>query len=225
MIEALHPQLALSLSLPDAPSLANFVTGRNDEAVAQIHAVVQGDFTHTALYLWGEVGSGKSHVLAGLAHVADSMVLTGGISEELPEHTRLYLLDDVHLLDADGQATLFHLYNRIRAEGKTLVLTANVPPALLPHDFLPDLKTRLAWDLVYQLQLLTDEDKAQVLEQQAAERGLNLAADVVPYMLRHLTRDMTQLHRVLRSLDEYSLQTKRAVTLPLLKSWLDQQNQ
>ena len=225
MMEALHPQLALSLSLPDAPSLGNFVTGRNDEAVAQIHAVAQGAFTHTALYLWGEAGSGKSHVVSGLTHVSNSTLLTGTVCDELPEQTLLYLLDDVHLLDADGQAALFHLYNRIRAEGKTLVLTANVPPALLPSDFLPDLKTRLAWDLVYQLQLLTDDDKAQVLGQQAAERGLNLAADVVPYMLRHLTRDLTQLHRVLRSLDEYSLQTKRAVTLPLLKSWLNQQAQ
>jgi len=213
-------QLALSLTLPDEPSLANFVTGRNAEAVAQTHEVALGSFGHTALYLWGESGAGKTHVLQGLSQLPHAMM---GLPEPLLEDATagaVYLIDDVHLLDDLQQMALFHLYNRARASQQTLVLTANVAPSHLPLSFLPDLKTRLAWDLVYQLQLLTDEHKAQVLEQQALERGLSLAPDVVPYMLRHLTRDLSQLHAILQHLDEYSLRTKRALTLPLLKEWL-----
>jgi DnaA family protein len=216
-------QLALSLTLPDEPSLENFITGRNAEAVAQIHEVAHGVFGHTALYLWGEAGAGKTHVLQGLSRLPNAMM---GLPELLLDDATagaLYLIDDVHLLTDEQQTALFHLYNRARANQQTLVLTANAAPSHLPLSFLPDLKTRLAWDLVYQLQLLTDENKAQVLEQQAIERGLSLAPDVVPYMLRHLTRDLSQLHAILQHLDEYSLRAKRALTLPLLKEWLNTQ--
>ncbi|TDR32764.1 DnaA regulatory inactivator Hda [Hydromonas duriensis] len=219
----IHPQLALPLSLSNEPSLHNFIVGQNGEAMAQVTEVARGEFSHAALYLWGAAGVGKTHVLSSLALLPHSAWLTPQVldGQNYDETARIYVLDNVHLLDAAQQKALFHLYNHVRAhKGTVLVLAADVAPAHLPVDFLPDLKTRLAWDLVYQLHALTDEDKAQVLQQRAQERGLSLSADVVPYMLRHLTRDLSQLNNFLQHLDTYSLERQRALTLPLLKEWL-----
>ncbi|MGL4768308.1 MAG: DnaA regulatory inactivator Hda [Formosimonas sp.] len=211
-------QFALPLTLSDQPSLSNFIQGANQEALLQCVRIAQGDFDYTALYLWGESGAGKSHLLHGLAEFPQ--VEWVDLSSE-PKFAQVYVLDNVHELTRPQQEQLFHFYNRARAQAQVLVLTANCPPAHLPADFLPDLKTRLSWDLVYQLHVLTDDDKAQVLLAQAEQRGLTLGAGVVTYMLRHLSRDLSQLHRFLDGLDEYSLQTQRAVTLPLLKEWLE----
>ncbi len=220
----MHPQLALALTLPNEASLANYIVGQNEEAMAQIAAVAQGEFEHSALYVWGAAGVGKTHLLSSLALLPQSVWVTPQALDAQPyyEIPTVYLIDNVHLLNAVQQKALFHLYNHVRSyKGNVLVLSANVAPAHLPNDFLPDLKTRLAWDLVYQLRALTDEDKAQVLHQRAAERGLILSTDVVPYMLRHLTRDLSQLNDFLQHLDTYSLERQRALTLPLLKEWLE----
>lgn len=51
-------------------------------------------------------------------------------------------------------------------------------------------------------------------------RGFVLAEDVIAYLLAHGRRDMPSLLALLAALDRHALATKRAVTVPLLKSWL-----
>ena len=80
-----------------------------------------------------------------------------------------------------------------------------------------DLATRLAWGLVYQLQPLTDIEKALALKNHAFERGMKLPDEVVDYCLRHLRRDLPTLMATLDALDEWSLTTKKPVTVPMLK--------
>src|SRR5436190_1859256 len=92
------------------------------------------------------------------------------------------------------------------------------PPAQLP--LREDLRTRLAWGLVYQLKPLTDAEKALYLRAEAGRRGLRLSDEVVWYLLNHLPRDLGSLHRVLEVLDRYSLASQRAVTLPLVREAL-----
>src|SRR5919108_695820 len=84
-----------------------------------------------------------------------------------------------------------------------------------------DLRTRLAWGLVYQLKPLSDADKARHLHAQAARRGLRLPDEVVGYLLTRLPRDLASLNAVLEALDRYSLSAKRPVTLPLVREALE----
>ena len=223
MMKAMSAQFALPLTLPDEPSLSNFIRAANTEAVAQCELVAQGRFEHMTLYFWGVSGAGKTHLLHSLAKVPNVQSISASdLNDEviLLTDTKVCLVDNVDMLNSLQQEHLFHLYNQLRTQNKAIVIAAACAPAQLPIDFLPDLKTRLGWDLIYQLHPLTDEDKAQVLVSQAEQRGLTLGAGVVNYMLRHLTRDLSQLHRFLTHLDEYSLQKQRALTLPLLKEWL-----
>ncbi|MFH1605292.1 MAG: DnaA regulatory inactivator Hda, partial [Pseudomonadota bacterium] len=63
-------QLLLQLALPPAPTLDNYVPGRNAPAVQALCNIARGTVAERFVYLWGEPGSGRSHLLRGLAQAA-----------------------------------------------------------------------------------------------------------------------------------------------------------
>lgn len=222
-----YPQFALELSLSDEPRLENLIVGKNGEVLTHLYDLIVGTFEPMCLYLWGASGAGKTHILRSLAVAEQARYLTAQDFNEsvVVNDTLWFLVDDVDEFDSVQQANLFHLFNTVRSlpadDHRHVVVTASCAPARLPDGFLPDLRTRLGWDLVYQLHVLSDEEKTQVLTEQAAQRGLTLGSGVIEYMLRYSSRDLSKLHEFLVHLDAYSLQKKQAVTIPLLKEWLN----
>jgi len=195
-------QLPLEISPPAAPSLDNFVAGENAEALAAVRALAAGARPEVIVYLWGEPGSGRSHLLR-----AATLANPG-----------LIAVDDVETLDAGAQQALFNAINAAR-DGQAAVLAAGgAPPAGLA--LREDLRTRLAWGLVYQLRAPSDADKARYLRAEAARRGLRLPEEVLAYLLSHLPRDLASLNAVLDALDRYSLASQRPLTLPLVREAL-----
>ncbi len=211
-------QLTLDLVRPLTPSLDNFVVGRNAEAVAVLRAIAAGR-GEPFVYLWGERGSGRTHLLAALAAARPAALAAEG--SEVPgfdEATRLYLVDDVDTRAAGEQQRLFVLMNEVRANpGAALVTTGSAPPAQLA--LRDDVRTRLAWGLVYQLHALNDEEKAMALDEHARSRGLALSHDVIAYLLNHMPRDMRTLVAILDALDGHALAAKRPITVPLVREW------
>ena len=214
-------QLPLDLLRPPAPTLENFVPGVNAAVVAALRDVVAGrgpQFVH----IWGASGSGRSHLLAALARSAGSsaQAIVQGVPAFNPER-RLYVVDDVHLLDSAGQTTLFALQNQVREHGSTFLVTAaDLPPSLLR--LRDDVRTRLGWGLVFALRPIPESDQAAALLAYARARGARVDEDLVPYMLTRLPRDMRTLVSVLDALDSYALARQRALTIPLLREFLQQ---
>ncbi|HEX5639738.1 MAG TPA: DnaA regulatory inactivator Hda [Burkholderiaceae bacterium] len=211
-------QLTLDLLRPLTPSLDNFVVGRNAEALASLRAVA-GARQDGFVYLWGEPGSGRSHLLTALAAGRPAaMSAEGDAIPEFSDPQRLYLVDDVDARDAPSQQRVFVLMNEVRAHpGAALVATGRAAPAQLA--LRDDVRTRLAWGLVYQVHALSDDEKAQALAEQARSRGLTLSPDVIAYLLSHMPRDMRTLVAILDALDGYALAAKRAITVPLVREW------
>jgi DnaA-homolog protein len=204
-------QLLLDIKPAAAPTLDNFIVGRNAEALASLKAVIAGEQAKF-IYLWGEKGSGKSHLITALSDEA----LHKPISMRLTE--ACFFLDDVHLYDNEKQIALFNQYNQLKEAGGILVCAGlHAPTQMGLRD---DLATRLAWGLVYQLRPLSDDEKAQALKQHAKERGMKLPDEVTDYCLRYLRRDLPSLMSVLDALDEWSLTEKKPVTVPMLKKLL-----
>jgi DnaA-homolog protein len=200
-IPAVTSQLLLELSSPPAPTFANFTPGRNRAAVetlAQL-ALVPG-----TVYLWGEAGSGKSHLLDAARSAAGE--------------ARLVAIDDVDRLPEAAQLEAFDLVNRVRAASGSVLAAGASPPASLA--LRADLRSRLLSGLVFQLRPLGDEEKAAALAGRAAERGMNLPPEAVDYLLRRLARDLGTQFAVLDAIDRYSLMLKRPVTLPLVREAL-----
>ena len=191
-------QLALSISPPPQPTLDNFVPGANAELVARLREFRDGKFPEIILYLWGEAGSGKTHLLRACAGAS--------------------AVDDVEKLDEAAQVSLFNSINEARQAGGRILAAGNAPPAQLP--LREDLRSRLAWGLVYQVKRLTDEERSLFLRTEATRRGMRVPEEVVGYLLTHVRRDLPTLAAILDELDRVSLELKRPVTLPLVREAL-----
>ena len=131
----------------------------------------------------------------------------------------LCAVDDVHLLDPTAQIALFNLHNRIQAGPGTLIASGNAAPAQLALRV--DLMTRLGAGLVYQVHGLDEDEKVAALRRHAEARGFQLSPELVAYLLRHVQRDLPSLLALLDALDRYSLASRRAITLPLLRELLN----
>lgn len=219
-------QLAFNFSGAPAPALDNFVAGRNGELLQTLEQLAAGRAHERFIYVWGRSGSGRSHLLKGvvaqLHRAGASAVFVQCAADtrfkEGLERMDCVALDDVDRLDAEAQEAVFHLYNALREHNGALLASGSAPPVQLK--LREDLVTRLGWGLVYQAHPLTDEEKGRALADRAAGRGYRLPPEVRDYLLTRAQRDMASLLAMVDALDRYSLETKRPITVPLVRDLL-----
>jgi len=222
-------QLTLDFGTPPPATFDNFFVDANAELVTRLRglddALAAGPVADRTFYLWGAPGSGRSHLLQALTRDAPpgqarylgppSSLDAFAFDPRVP----LYAIDDCDCLTDTQQIALFNLFNEVRAHPACAFVAAGsaAPLALGVRE---DLRTRLGWGLVFHLKPLSDENKVEVLKHAAKERGITLAEDVPAYLLTRCHRDMPSLMALLDALDRFSLEQKRAVTLPLLRAFL-----
>ncbi|HZW12821.1 MAG TPA: DnaA regulatory inactivator Hda [Noviherbaspirillum sp.] len=217
-------QLTLDLGAEKPQTLDTFVVGNNAELLQlmrQFSGRTGVGANERFVYLWGEAGAGKSHLLHSLAGQPDARYIP--VSENVDDYLfvpeiKLYLVDDCDRLSPEAQIAVFNLFNQVRENDALLVTAGDKPPAKL--ELREDLRTRLGWGLIYQVHGLTDEEKIAALNQAAMARGITVSPGVLPYLITHFRRDMRSLSAMLDALDQYSLETQRPITLPLLRSLL-----
>ncbi len=211
-------QLILDLLPDSSPTLDNFVPGGNAETLTALSGWLAGTRAETSFCLWGEAGSGRTHLLlaSGFAYIDaahDPELASVDEAEQLA-------VDHVESLNEAGQIALFNRFNRLKRAAGMLLTAADQPPAHLA--LREDLRTRLGSGLIYRLQPLADGEKAAALAAQAKERALKLTPEAIDYLMRHAPRDMRTLSAFVVALDRYTLEHKRAVTLPLLRELLNE---
>ncbi len=217
-------QLILDLRRDAPPRFDNFVSGANDALLDALHAAIGGG---SHLYLWGAGGCGRTHLLHASVAAARAAgrpaihVDAARLGKQLDEeHGALIAVDDVDQLDDAAQIALFNAFNRARSNTHTLLLSG--PCAPLRLRLREDLRTRIGQCLIYEVQDLDDASRAAILATQAGRRGLRLGDEVVDFLLRHGRRDLPALLAVLDALDQASLEHQRPITLPLLRTLMQQ---
>jgi len=213
-------QLLLDFTRAPVPTFANFVPGGNAEAAHALEMAARGRFSERVVYIWGESGAGKTHLLKAFAELCAPRGAAYGTAAEYDPQARrpVLVLDDIEGLAEEGQADLFNAFNDHAFT--FLLVAATSAPRDVP--LRRDLATRLATGLTYRLHALTDAEKGVALAAHARVRGFDLNDDVASYLLTHARRDMGSLIAALDALDRYSLETGRIVTVPLLKAALDE---
>lgn len=217
-------QLLLDLPAQKPQTLDTFVVGQNEE-LAQLLSIYSQHAAATLsqrfVYLWGESGAGKTHLLHSLAAQPATRYIAADAQADAFNYAAdvtLYLVDDCNRLAPESQIAAFNLFNQVRENGAALIAAGSVAPAVL--NVREDLRTRLGWGLIYQVHGLTDDEKIAALSHAAHARGLALSPGVLPYLITHFRRDMRSLSTMLDALDRYSLETQRPITLPLLRNLL-----
>lgn len=224
-------QNPLQVGLRDDATFANFYYGRNDELLANLTQTTQS-IGEKYFYLWGLPGSGCSHLLQACCHAAkqqkkaaiylnlNSPHLTPEALDDL-EYLDLVCLDELNSVAGNlkWEKKLFNLFNFLAEQKKTLIIAASCSVSALPIK-LSDLKSRLNSGLIFQVHPLTDEEKILAWQMRAKNRGLNVAQNVITYLLKHQSRTMNDLLTILDQLDTNSLAAKRKITIPFAKEVL-----
>ena len=244
---SLPKQFALDIGHTPKASLENYLPGNDRALISSLQTLcdswkqgapkeINNPLNHRWMYWWGPEGSGRTHLLQAMTNAADlaglksfSLTPTEPITwvrleEQITalaenDQASVITVDDVDRLDGRLVGALFRILNTVQASKNIHIFMAgNAAPANL--ELREDLRTRLGWGLIFQTQVLDDGEKIQALEQAAKARGLVLSPEVVPWLLNRFYRDMPNLMALIDALDAYSLETKRAVTLPLVRELL-----
>ncbi len=219
-------QIALDIALRSQPSLDNFLVGPNAPAVSHLRLWL-GSSTRSPLpcYLWGESGSGKTHLLRAVrTSLRAQGTAVGWLDASVAEPPAFdpqwaaVLLDDVQAFNSVQQHAAFNWMIHAQTEQRGVMAAGSLPPADLA--LRDDLRSRLGWGHVFALQVLSDTERRAVLRQEAQARGIGLSDEVMDFVLTRFSRDLGSLMQLLEHLDGYALATKRAVTIPLVKSML-----
>lgn len=222
-------QMLLGLSADGPPTLDTFEVGANIELMQHLRSLSKQAApapSDNFVYLWGDSGAGKSHLLQAMAALPAARYIAADAAVDAFQFSpsqHIYLLDDCNKLSDEAQIWAFALFNQVRENNGIMITAGSVAPAFL--QVREDLRTRMGWGLIYQVHELTDEQKIEALSHSAAARGMTLSSGVLPYLITHFRRDMRSLSAMLNALDQFSLETKRPITLPLLRELLQQERE
>lgn len=217
-------QLIFDFTDDSYPGFDKFLGHANNELVHVLQSRQE-----CFVFVWGQEGSGKSHLLR--AWVAQA--LQDGIQAEYIDARTMSLgpwankldavaIDQIEYLSSEEQAKLFTLFNDFyhNGSGSLLLSAALPPPQLVLRD---DVRTRMGLCVVYEIKPLDDEEKIAALMSMASARQLAVGEEVFRYLLSHWQRDLDSLVHMLDVLDDYSLMMRRPITVPLLRTLLKQQ--
>ena len=218
-------QLGLPITLDSKMLLENLVGNKQIlDFIEQLYLQERS----TEIYVYGETGRGKTHLLQGvisrtLAKKKNGMYID--CNEPIPEHVIEYIdkldwisIDNVNLIDSQ-QHLFFDLYNRGKITEVSMLISGPTPPSNL--SIMKDLKTRLGLAAVFELEELNDDLTREVLKNQMSERNLTIEPKVYEYLFKYYSRNVNILISAINRLDRASLQSKQGITIPFVKKTLD----
>lgn len=232
-------QLALKVNLPSYATFDTFVSHGNEALIAALKGVTKVPEQGEMLFVSGAHASGKTHLLQASCldvNKSKTSIYLDLANEDMTpavlqgwDHVALICLDNIHVAmslsdSTEWQEALFDLYNqRLQRDDNTkasLVVSSRLPLSELPIQ-LKDLSSRLSSSLVYQINELEERHLPMALFVHANQRGFEIPKETSEYLLKRLPRDLKLLVNTIDEFDKASLEAKRKLSIPFVKSILD----
>lgn len=206
----------LPFDLPHRPSLARddlIVTDANRLAVSAIDSWPA--WGHPVLLIVGPPGSGKSHLAAAWAEMADATVFTG----EASAPPFALVIDDIDRSPAD-ETQIFGAVNAARLGGGFVLATARLHPSEMALR-LADLRSRLQAATLVETGRPDDALLVGVLAKLFADRQIAIDPKLVHYLSLRMERSLEQASRLVAAVDREALASKEKVSRALLQRVLE----
>jgi chromosomal replication initiator protein len=226
----------------------NFVIGKSNElaaAAAQAAAAAPGK-VYNPLFIYGETGLGKTHLMQAVAHeillraptTRICFVGTEQFTNELVaaiqsrtthafrrryRETDLLLVDDVHFLKRTEatQEEFFHTFNALYEAGRQIILTSDRPPSEIPG-LEARLVSRFQWGMVADIEQPDLEHRIAILQNKARLDHLELTIpdEVIQFIAEHVRSSVRELEGSIIRLLAYASLKHREVTIELARDAL-----
>ncbi|MCK4843292.1 MAG: DnaA regulatory inactivator Hda [Methylococcales bacterium] len=220
-------QFPLQFEFQANQSFNTFYSGNNEEAINHLQHIFSSN--ELLIFLWGEAGTGKTHLLQAttqLNHPNKISFYYCFTANDLPDPEMLDSLETYDLVCLDNidqiaentawEQAFFNFFNMHRDNNKQLVLSAPCPPKFLSFQ-LPDLKTRMSWGLTQKLNTLTDDQLLNALIYKANDLGFKIPIHVGNFLMTHYAQDLPSIWQLLDKIDQATLAAQRKLTIPFLK--------
>ena len=208
-------------------------------AVAEVPAKA-----YNPLFIYGESGLGKTHLLHAIGHYAQSLFPTIRVryvsSEEFTNdfinsiannrgsafqaryrNIDILLIDDIQFLQgrAETQEAFFHTFNTLHDHNKQVVITSDLPPKHLTG-FEDRMVTRFEWGLITDVQTPDLETRIAILRKKAEKERLNVPHEILEYMATKVTSNIRELEGTLIRVTAFANLNKQAVDMALVQTVL-----
>ena len=224
-----HKQIPLDFKKPNNQSFNDFIVESNSKTIESLKLFAES--TAYIFYLWGETGSGKSHLLNAFienniqANKPSVLIQPKDLINReyvsLIDMFEYICIDDSDLISSDKllEEALFFWINEVKQAQKKLVLASKISNQDGQWQ-LADLRSRLASGQTHQLKPLSRDGVLMAFNQQATEQGINIDGKVINYLENNCSMNMAFLKQLLNELDKATLIHKKQVTIPLIKNIL-----
>lgn len=221
------------------------IGGSNRFAHAAAVAVAEAPAkAYNPLFIYGESGLGKTHLLHAIGHYAQSLYPTirvryvsseeftndfinsiannrGAAFQSRYRNIDILLIDDIQFLQgkAETQEAFFHTFNTLHDHNKQVVITSDVPPKHLTG-FEDRMRTRFEWGLITDVQTPDLETRIAILRKKAEREKLNAPHEILEYIATKVTSNIRELEGTLIRVTAFANLNKQAIDLPLVQTVL-----
>jgi chromosomal replication initiator protein len=241
-------QGSINTQLSERYTFDNFVIGKSNElAAAAAHAVSQAPGrVYNPLFLYGDTGLGKTHLMQAVAHTVmerhpETRItfigteqftneMIGSIRERTTQEFRrryretdLLLVDDVQFLKGkeSTQEEFFHTFNALYEAGRQIILTSDRPPSEIPG-LEARLVSRFQWGMVADIELPDLEHRIAILRNKAVIDHLEMTIpeDVIRFIAEHVRSNVRELEGSIIKLLAYASLKHREITVDVAREAL-----
>ena len=224
----------------------NFVIGGSNRfAHAAAVAVAEAPAkAYNPLFIYGDSGLGKTHLLHAIGHYAES--LYPGIrvryvsSEEFTNdfinsiannrasvfqsryrEIDILLIDDIQFLQGKDstQEAFFHTFNTLHDHNKQVVITSDLPPKHLTG-FEDRMRSRFEWGLITDVQAPDLETRIAILRKKAQSERFQVGNDILEYMASKVSSNIRELEGTLIRVTAFASLNRQPVDLALVQTVL-----